>query len=218
MEEANTGRVGPRMVTRVYAIGAVACAVLALADALRLRSQLPPVNMLMSEDVYQRIWWDRIQAQALVLVLPIGVALVNHFLPQAVGAERLACRRAASVAPWVWLAGAVAVWVLPWWFAGWSGDGGWFNYAPNAGVTFSPDGSRGLQLLGQLAAYLGLALTGVSLVATVTGHRRADSGDSHLRAWTVAATAAVALAVVVLAVRVGQIAIELVTEPGVWGR
>lgn len=70
---------------------------------------------------------------------------------------------------WVYLFGAI--FVNSSWFLGGGADGGWFNYAPNSSVVFSPSHgidfyAVGLQIVG-LASLIG----SINLIVTVFNMR-----------------------------------------------
>jgi cytochrome c oxidase subunit 1 len=91
--------------------------------------------------------------------MPLSAAFANYLIPLQIGARDVALPRLNALSFWVFLAGGIVLnlsWVL-----GGAPDGGWFGYAPNTGIVFSP--SPGMDFYA-----LGLQMTGIaSLVSSI---------------------------------------------------
>ena len=87
----------------------------------------------------------------------LAAAFGNYFLPLQIGARDVAFPRINAFGFWSFLFGALFVNAS--WFLGGAADGGWFMYAPNSSVPFSP--SHGIDFWT-----LGLQITGI---ASLTG-------------------------------------------------
>ena len=72
-----------------------------------------------------------------LVVMPMAAAFANYLLPLQIGARDVAFPRLNAFSFWCWLFGALFFNTS--WFLGGGADGGWFNYAPNSGVLFSPE-------------------------------------------------------------------------------
>src|SRR5688572_33209136 len=92
-----------------------------------------------------------------LVVMPLGVALMNYFIPLMIGARDVAFPRLNAFSYWVFLAGGLFLYSS--FFLGGAPDGGWFGYAPNTDVLFSP--GHGIDFW-----VLGLQITGI---ASLTG-------------------------------------------------
>jgi uncharacterized membrane protein YhaH (DUF805 family) len=111
------------------------------------------------------------------------------------------------VAAWVWAVGAAVEWS-----SGLvHGRGGWFNYAPNSGVVFSPGGALAIAWIGELLAAIGLV---AAAAATLTTSRRTHSRRSPGVAALLIGQLVVVIVGTWIAVRVG---VCMVTTPGAWG-
>ena len=72
-----------------------------------------------------------------LVVMPIGAAFTNYLMPMQIGARDVAFPRLNAFGFWCFLFGGLLL--NSSWLLGGAPDGGWFNYAPNSGVVFSPD-------------------------------------------------------------------------------
>ena len=87
----------------------------------------------------------------------MAAAFGNYFVPLQIGARDVAFPRINAFSFWCFLAGAIFINTS--WLLGGAADGGWFMYAPNSSVPFSP--TNGIDFWG-----LGLQITGI---ASLTG-------------------------------------------------
>ena len=71
-----------------------------------------------------------------LVVMPIGAAFMNYLMPLQIGARDVAFPRLNAFGFWSFLFGGI--FLNSSWLLGGGADGGWFNYAPNNGVIFSP--------------------------------------------------------------------------------
>ena len=129
-------------------------------EAYLIRLQLAqPEGKLLSADLYNQVFTMHGTTMIFLVVMPIGAAFMNYLIPLQIGARDVAFPRMNALSFWVFLAGGIVL--NSSWFLGGGADGGWFNYAPNNGVVFSP--SHGIDFWN-----MGLFLTGIaSLVGAV---------------------------------------------------
>ena len=71
-----------------------------------------------------------------LVVMPMGAAFMNYLIPLQIGARDVAFPRLNAFSFWCFLFGGIFLNTS--WFLGGGADGGWFTYAPNNGVVFSP--------------------------------------------------------------------------------
>ncbi|HLM64268.1 MAG TPA: cytochrome c oxidase subunit I [Acidimicrobiales bacterium] len=142
--------------------GAAALFFLAIGgvEALLIRAQLAaPEQKLYSSDLYNQLFTMHGVTMIFLVVIPLGAAFMNYLMPLQIGARDVAFPRLNAFSFWVFLFGGL--FLNSSWLLGGGPDGGWFNYAPNSGVTFSP--SHGIDFYA-----LGLQMTGIaSLVGAV---------------------------------------------------
>ncbi|CAN5650599.1 cytochrome c oxidase subunit I [soil metagenome] len=138
----------------MYGTAAMIFFVIGGIEALLMRTQLAtPNGTLLSADLYNQIYTMHGTTMVFLVVMPIGAAVMNYFIPLQIGARDVAFPRLNAFGFWCFLAGGLTL--NAGWFLGGAADGGWFNYAPNSGVTFSP--SHGIDFWN-----MGLLLTGIA--------------------------------------------------------
>jgi cytochrome c oxidase subunit I len=127
-------------------------------EALLIRIQLAaPEGKLLSADLYNQVFTMHGTTMIFLVVMPIGAAFMNYLIPLQVGARDVAFPRLNAFGFWCFLAGGIVL--NSSWFLGGGADGGWFNYAPNNGVAYSP--THGIDYWN-----MGLLITGI---ASLTG-------------------------------------------------
>ena len=144
----------------MYGMAAMFFFVIGGAEALLIRIQLAtPNGTLLSPDVYNQVFTMHGVTMIFLVAMPMGAAFANYLLPLQIGARDVAFPRLNALSFWVFLFGGL--FLNSAWLLGGGADGGWFNYAPNSPVTFSP--SHGIDFYA-----LGLQITGVaSLVGAI---------------------------------------------------
>ncbi|MSY18760.1 MAG: cytochrome ubiquinol oxidase subunit I, partial [Actinobacteria bacterium] len=90
-------------------------------------------------------------------VMPMAAAFANYLVPLQIGARDVAFPRLNAFGFWCFLFGGIFLNTS--WFLGGAADSGWFAYAPNTALAFSP--SHGVDFWA-----LGLQITGI---ASLTG-------------------------------------------------
>ena len=144
----------------MYGAAAMFFFVIGGAEALLIRLQLAtPNGTLLSPEVYNQVFTMHGVTMIFLVAMPMGAAFANYLLPLQIGARDVAFPRLNALSFWVFLFGGL--FLNSAWLLGGGADGGWFNYAPNSTVTFSP--SHGIDFYA-----LGLQITGVaSLVGAI---------------------------------------------------
>jgi len=127
-------------------------------EALLIRLQLAqPNGKVLSADVYNQMFTMHATTMVFLFVMPMAAAFANYFVPLQIGARDVAFPRINAFGFWCFLFGGIFLNTS--WFLGGAADGGWFMYAPNSSVLFSP--SHGIDFW-----VLGLQITGI---ASLTG-------------------------------------------------
>ncbi len=127
-------------------------------EALLIRAQLwAPRQTLLSADQYNQVYTMHGTTMVFLVVMPIGAAFANYLMPLQIGARDVAFPRINAFSFWAFLFGGLFLNTS--WIFGGGADGGWFMYAPNSGVIYSP--SHGIDFWN-----LGLIITGI---ASLTG-------------------------------------------------
>ena len=127
-------------------------------EALLIRTQLwAPRQQLLSAEAYNQVYTMHGTTMVFLVVMPIGAAFANYLMPLQIGARDVAFPRINAFSFWAFVFGGI--FLNSSWLLGGGADGGWFKYAPNIGVLFSP--SHGIDFWN-----LGLIITGI---ASLTG-------------------------------------------------
>ena len=144
----------------MYGVAAIVFFVVGGIEALLIRAQLfQPNGKVLSADLYNQMFTMHATSMIFLFAMPMASAFGNYFVPLQIGARDVAFPRLNAFSFWCFLGGALVVNAS--WFLGGAADGGWFMYAPNSDVTFSP--SNGIDLWA-----LGLQITGIaSLVGAI---------------------------------------------------
>ncbi len=138
--------------------------------ALGIRTQLAaPDQTLLSGDAYNRVFTMHGTVMVFLAVMPLGAAFANYLLPLQIGARDVAFPRINAFSFWVFLAGGILLNTS--WFIGGGANGGWFNYAPNNGVAYSPSTGIDFWNIGLLIAGIGSMTGAVNLITTVLNMR-----------------------------------------------
>ena len=101
--------------------------------------------------------------------MPMGAAFMNYLIPLQIGARDVAFPRLNAFSFWCFLAGGIMLNTS--WFLGGGPDGGWFAYAPNTGVTFSPGHGMDFYAVGLQIVGLASLVAAVNLITTVLNMR-----------------------------------------------
>ena len=144
-------------------------------EALLIRVQLArPDGTLLSADAYNQVFTMHGMTMVFLVVMPMAAAFANYLHaaadrrprrrlppPERLRASGASCSAGSSSTSS--------------WFLGGGADGGWFDYAPNTGVAFSP--SHGIDFCA-----LGLLITGIASLVSADQpdrHRAQHAGAGH---------------------------------------
>ena len=139
-------------------------------EALLIRLQLAqPDGKLLSADTYNQMFTMHATTMVFLVIMPMAAAFGNYLVPLQIGARDVAFPRLNSFGFWAFFFGGVFLNLS--WFMGGAPDGGWFAYAPNTGVPFSP--THGMDFWVLALQITGLAsLTGaINLIVTILNMR-----------------------------------------------
>ena len=127
-------------------------------EALLIRAQLASnEGTILSADKYNQMFTMHATTMVFLFVMPMATGFANYFVPLQLGARDVAFPRINAFGFWCFLFGGIFLNTS--WILGGAADGGWFMYAPNSSVPFSP--THGIDFWG-----LGLQITGI---ASLTG-------------------------------------------------
>src|SRR3546814_19252485 len=100
-----------------------------------------------------------------LVVMPLGAAFMNYLIPIQIGARDVAFPRLHALSFWTFLFGGIFLNTS--WIFGGGADGGWFAYAPNTGVAFSPSHGMDLYALVVQITVIASLVGAVHLIPTV---------------------------------------------------
>ena len=142
----------------MYGVAAIGFFIVGGIEALAIRAQLAgPDGTILSADVYNQMFTMHATSMIFLFAMPMAAALGNYLVPLQIGARDVAFPRINAFGLWCFVFGGLFINTS--WILGGAADGGWFMYAPNSSVAFSP--TNGIDLWA-----LGLQITGI---ASLTG-------------------------------------------------
>jgi cytochrome c oxidase subunit I len=154
----------------MYGVTAMFFFVVGGIEALLIRVQLAaPGQDLLSADLYNQVFTMHGVTMVFLVVMPIGAAFGNYLIPLQIGARDVAFPRLNALSFWTFLFGGIFLNTS--WFLGGGPDGGWFAYAPNTGVVFSPTHGMDFYALGLQLAGLASLVGAINLTVTVLNMR-----------------------------------------------
>ena len=154
----------------MYGITSMVFFVLGGIEALLIRLQLAqPNGTVLSAEAYNQVFTMHGTTMVFLVVMPLSAAFFNYLAPIMVGARDVAFPRLNALSYWIFLMGGIFIYSS--FLLGGAPDGGWFGYAPNTSITFSPGHNIdfwifGLQILG-IASTVGA----VNLITTILNLR-----------------------------------------------
>ena len=154
----------------MYGAAALCFFIIGGCEALLIRSQLwAPRGTLLSAETYNQVFTMHGTTMVFLVVMPIGAAFANYLMPLQIGARDVAFPRINAFSFWCFLAGGL--FLNSSWLFGGGADGGWFNYAPNSGVIFSPGHGIDYWNLGLIITGVASLTGAVNLIVTVLNMR-----------------------------------------------
>ncbi len=198
----------------MYGTAALAFFVIGGVEALLIRAQLAgPDGRVLSADLYNQMFTMHATSMIFLFAMPMAAAFGNYLVPLQIGARDVAFPRLNAFSFWCFLFGALVTnssWIL-----GGAADGGWFMYAPNSSVTFSP--SHGIDLWAIGLQITGIAsLTGaINLIVTVLNMR--TKGMTIMRMPTLTWMTMVTQFILLFAIPVITVALFLLTFQRTFG-
>ncbi|MEJ5255083.1 MAG: cytochrome c oxidase subunit I [Acidimicrobiales bacterium] len=154
----------------MYGAAALFFLLVAGSEALLIRAQLwSPRGTLLSADAYNQVFTMHGTTGVFLVVMPLGAAFANYLMPLQIGARDVAFPRINAFSFWCFLFGGIFLNTS--WFLGGGADGGWFMYAPNNGVLFSPTHGIDFWNLGLMITGIASLTGAINLIVTVLNMR-----------------------------------------------
>ena len=139
-------------------------------EALLMRLQLAaPNGDVLSADIYNQMFTMHGTTMVFLLVMPLSSAFFNFFLPLQLGARDVAYPRLNAFSWWAYILGGVFIYTSM--FLGGMPNGGWFGYAPNTSITYSPGHNIDFWIFGLQILGIGSTASAVNFIVTVINMR-----------------------------------------------
>jgi cytochrome c oxidase subunit 1 len=154
----------------MYGVAAFVFFLIGGIEALIIRLQLAsPNGKVVSAALYNQLFTTHAVTMVFLVIMPMAAAFANYLLPLQIGARDVAFPRLNALSLWVWLFGGL--FITSSFFLGGAPDGGWFAYAPNTGVAFSPSHGMDFYALGIIITGIGSLVSSINLIVTVLNLR-----------------------------------------------
>ncbi|MEJ7798974.1 MAG: cytochrome c oxidase subunit I [Ilumatobacter sp.] len=154
----------------MYGVAAISFFVIGGIEALLIRIQLAgPDGTVLSADVYNQMFTMHATTMIFLFAMPMAAAFANYLVPLQIGARDVAFPRLNAFSFWCFLAGGLFLNTS--WLLGGAADGGWFMYAPNSGVAYSPSNGIDIWALGLQITGIASLVGAINLIVTVINMR-----------------------------------------------
>ena len=174
--KANTGwrdwitTVDHKKIGILYGATAMFFFVIGGIEALLIRLQLAtPDGTVLGAETYNRVFTMHGVTMVFLVIMPLAAAFANYLLPLQIGARDVAFPRMNALSFWVFLAGGLFLNMS--WIVGDAPDGGWFAYAPNTGMIFSPGKGMDYYAIGLQITGIASLVSAMNLIVTVLNMR-----------------------------------------------
>ncbi len=154
----------------MYGVSAMVFFFIGGFEALLIRAQLAqPNGTILSADKYNQMFTMHATTMVFLFVMPMAAAFANYMMPLQIGARDVAFPRLNALSFWTFIFGGIFINTS--WFLGGAADGGWFMYAPNSSVPFSPTNGIDFWTLGLLMTGVASQVGAVNLIVTALNMR-----------------------------------------------
>ena len=139
-------------------------------EALLIRAQLfTPNGTVLSADQYNQLFTMHGTTMVFLVIMPLAAAFANYMVPLQIGARDVAFPRLNALGLWLFIFAGIFLNLS--WFLGGGADGGWFAYAPNTGVAYSPGAGMDFYALGLQIAGIASLVGAITLIVTIVNMR-----------------------------------------------
>jgi cytochrome c oxidase subunit 1 len=154
----------------MYGVSAMVFFFIGGFEALLIRAQLAqPDGTILSADKYNQMFTMHGTTMVFLFVMPMAAAFANYMMPLQLGARDVAFPRLNALSFWTFLFGGIFINTS--WFLGGGADGGWFMYAPNSSVPFSPTNGVDFWTIGLLITGVASQVGAINLIVTALNMR-----------------------------------------------
>ncbi len=139
-------------------------------EALLMRLQLAkPNGTVVGAEAYNQLFTMHGTTMIFLVVMPMSSAFFNYIMPLQIGARDVAFPRLNAFSYWSFLFGGLFIYSSA--FLGGMPNGGWFGYAPNTSVTFSPGHHIDFWVMGLLILGIASTVSAVNFIVTMLNMR-----------------------------------------------
>ncbi len=167
----------------MYGVAAMVFFIIGGIEALLIRAQLAQADgTILSADKYNQMFTMHATTMVFLFVMPMASAFANYLMPLQIGARDVAFPRLNALSFWTFLFGGL--FINSSWILGGAADGGWFMYAPNSSVPFSPTHGVDFWILGLVLTGIASQVGAVNLIVTAINMRAPGMSLMRMPAFT----------------------------------
>ncbi len=139
-------------------------------EALLIRLQLAtPNGKILSAQVYNQVFTMHGTTMVFLVIMPMSSAFFNYLVPLQIGARDVAFPRLNAFSYWMFLLGGLFLYSSM--LLGGMPNGGWFGYAPNTSITYSPGHNIDFWVFGLLLLGVASTASAANLIVTTINMR-----------------------------------------------
>jgi cytochrome c oxidase subunit 1 len=139
-------------------------------EALLIRLQLAtPNGKILTAQVYNQVFTMHGTTMVFLVIMPMSAAFFNYLVPLQIGARDVAFPRLNAFSYWMFLLGGLFLYSSI--LLGGMPNGGWFGYAPNTSITYSPGHNIDFWVFGLLLLGIGSTASSANLIVTTINMR-----------------------------------------------
>jgi len=139
-------------------------------EALLIRLQLAtPNGKILTAQVYNQVFTMHGTTMVFLVIMPMSAAFFNYLVPLQIGARDVAFPRLNAFSYWMFLLGGLFLYSSL--LLGGMPNGGWFGYAPNTSITYSPGHNIDFWVFGLLILGVGSTASAANLIVTTINMR-----------------------------------------------
>lgn len=154
----------------MYGVASLVFFIIGGIEALLIRLQLAaPNGDVLTADVYNQMFTMHGTTMVFLVVMPLSGAFFNYFLPLQLGARDVAFPRLNAFSWWAYILGGIFIYTSI--FLGGMPNGGWFGYAPNTSITYSPGHNIDFWIFGLQILGIGSTASAVNFIVTIINMR-----------------------------------------------
>ena len=152
-------------------------------EALLVRVQLwGAEGTALTASEYNQLFTMHGTTMVFLVVMPLAAAFANYIVPLQIGARDVAFPRMNALGLWIFVVGGIFLNLS--WFTGGGADCGWFCYAPNSGLAYSPGHGVDYYAIGLQIAGIASLVGSVNLIVTILNMRAPGMELRHMPIFT----------------------------------